>query len=194
MFKWTVDVEYDWGGRTNGTKGIKEGLPVILETFSNYGISALFFISTELLREHSDLVKTIRDRGHSVGSHGHFHQKYGEVFRYEADKELSFEVLGEKTHYRAPWFNYETEDGYSQKRGHISVLKYAWGLQRICSDPIFYIHPFDIVDGDKPPSLFTALLYSRPSIVLDTFKRLCRFYPGESLLGKDAQINNYSDN
>src|SRR3990167_1565545 len=46
-FTWTVDVESDWGGRTSGALGIKEGLPAILEIFRAYNIKALFFVSSE---------------------------------------------------------------------------------------------------------------------------------------------------
>lgn len=184
MATWTVDVESDWGGRSEDQKGIIYGLPRILEVFKQYGISGLFFISTELLESHPSLPSYLRILGHEVGSHGHFHVKYQERWRAEADKELSMKLLNTKF-YRAPWFSYETDDIYSQRTNHVSILKQSWFGGKLPNDPIFYIHPFDVVDGDDAPNLFTRILYSRPDIVMDTFKRLCRLYPGKTM-GKAA--------
>lgn len=179
MAQWTVDVENDWGGRTQGTKGIDDGLPRILETFDRFGIQGIFFISTELLELYPSLPAYLRLLRHTVGSHGHFHVRYKERWRAEEDKELSLNLLN-ATEYRAPWFNYETDSVYSRRENHVSILKKSWFGDRINDNSIFYIHPFDIVGGDRAPSLFTRILYSRPNHVWDTFNMLCRLYPGKT--------------
>lgn len=185
MARWTVDVEGDWGGRTNAYQGITKGLPIIIDTFKQYSITPIFFVSTEIIADNPGLIDALREAG-EVASHGHFHIKFKESWRREQDRWLSHQYVGEGAHFRAPWFYYETEDRYSKKEGHVSVLKQAWFKTQIPVDPIFYIHPFDIVCGGNAPNLFCKLLYSRPQHVLDTFKRLCRLYPGESVLGKIA--------
>ena len=179
-FTWTVDVESDYGGRSQTTQGIVYGLPRILEVFKQYGINGLFFISTELLGNYPVLPTHLRHLGHEVGSHGHFHVKYKERWRSEEDKRISMKML-DTQYYRAPWFNYETDCIYSQKANHVSVLKQSWFGGKIPNDPIFYIHPFDIVRGDSPPNTFCRVLYSHPDIVWDTFNRICKLYPGKDL-------------
>jgi peptidoglycan/xylan/chitin deacetylase (PgdA/CDA1 family) len=176
IFTWTVDVEKDWGGRINTFDGIKYGIPVILDLFRDRGIRALFFISTEVLEHTSNLVETIADAGHAIGSHGHFHTKYSDKRLSELDKLVSLNYLGDVSHYRSPWFHYKTDDIYSNKKNHVSVLKHSWIKQSIPNRPIFYIHPFDIVGGNNAPNLFCKLLYSRPDNVLNTFCMLTRYY------------------
>lgn len=177
MFTWTVDVESDFGGRTDGTNGVEVGLPIIIEVFKQHSVRGLFFISTELTSYYPSLIESIRKEGHEVGSHGHFHIKFEDKWRSEEDRRVSLQYVGEEARYRAPWFNYKTEDFYSQKEGHVSVLKRAWFGGMLPNDPIFYIHPFDIVGGKGAPNLYTRILYSRPQHVLDTFRRLVRLYP-----------------
>lgn len=177
MVTWTVDVESDWGGRIDEYQGIKEGLPQIYEIFAQYKIKAIFFVSTELLTTFPNLIKEIEEKGHRVGSHGHFHIRYHGKWRSEADRLLSMGYFSSTVPYRAPWFHYETEDIYSKKKNHVSVLKYSWRKCYVPDNPIFYIHPFDIVRGNRAPGIFTHILYFRPEHVRDTFKYLCRIYP-----------------
>jgi len=180
-YRHTVDVEYDWGGRTSGTQGITEGLPIILEVFRANKIKALFFISSELAMTNRGSINRIVEHGHEIGSHGHFHIKYADKWRADQDKEISERLLSiftdKKMEYRAPWFSNKSESVYSDRKNHVSILKKVWFNQRIPDDPIFYIHPFDIVHWKKAPHPALAMLYGRPDDVLDTFKRYCRLYP-----------------
>jgi len=180
-FVWTVDVEHDWGGRTNGILGITEGLPLIIEIFRSYGVKALFFVSSELALDNRGIIQRILDKGHEIGSHGHFHIKYKDPWRSEQDRQISERLLSiftnKKLEYRAPWFSHEYEDSiYSRKRNHVSVLKQSWFGGKIHPGPIFYIHPFDIVEGKNAPNLFCRLLYSKPRNVYNTFVHLVRLY------------------
>lgn len=180
-FTWTVDTETDWGGRTSGIQGLTDGLPRILETFRAFKVKALFFVSSELALENRGAITRIIEHGHEIGSHGHFHIRYKDKWRSKQDKDISERLLSifnqKKMEYRAPWFNYETDSLYSKRPHHVSILKQTWFGGRLPENPIFYIHPFDIVKGVNPPNLFTRLLYGKPDAVFDTFKRLVRLYP-----------------
>ena len=184
-FRYTVDLELDFGGRTNDDKGIREGLPRILQAFKRSHIKALFFISTELLPKYRKELQEIKSQGHEIGSHGHFHIKYKESWRTEADKELSEALLTSfhlKTEgaieYRAPKFN-RGFDGhpYSFRNSHVSLLRHLWAKKEIKRQTIIYLHPFDLVKGDNPPNLFCRVWYSRPKDALATFNRLLELYP-----------------
>ena len=183
IFRYTVDVESDWGGRTDEHKGIEEGLPKIIETFKKYNIQGLFFISTELSSDYPyRLIEDLRLLGHEVGSHGHFHTRFKEGFRRQADKDLSLQYVGKEAHYRAPKFSHITEDIYSNPKGHVGLLKHMWLKTPIPPDPIFYLHPFDIVGGDNPHNLFCRMWYSKPEKALLLLKKLLEKYPGETRL------------
>lgn len=177
-YKWTVDVEYDFGGRTNGQRGIAEGLPRIIGIFKEHGIIALFFVSTELLEDHPSLIESLWDKGHQVGSHGHFHTSFKESFRRQKDKDLSAKLIGiESPFYRAPKFGYITDDIYSDPKGHASLLKHMWTGQKIKPETIIYLHPFDIVETpETPPNLFCRLWYSRPKKAYKLFHEMVNKY------------------
>lgn len=186
-FTWTVDVEGDWGGRTNGTLGITEGLPRILEIFRANKIQALFFISTEIALDNRGRIQDIIDRGHEIGSHGHFHIRYKDAFRAEADRQISERLLSiftsKKLPYRAPRFYYQSEDSfYSYRNNHVSILKQTWFGGRIPTHPIFYIHPFDIVRGKNPPNWLCRFLYGNPERVYELFTRIAEQHPGRRRL------------
>lgn len=179
---WTVDVELDWGGRTTGERGLKEGIPKILEVFRAYKIKGLFFISTEILPQYRQLVKDILSAGHEVGSHGHFHICYKDAWRYEKDRQISKTLLSAFTgssdmHYRAPKFSYNDGGVYATPANHVGLLKHMWTGAMTSNEPIFYLHPFDIVKTEeKPPNLFCKLWYSQPERAYASLINLaCRY-------------------
>ncbi len=178
--RWTVDAEQDWGGRTNGTLGITKGIPKILDAFGRRRIRGLFFISTELIRDYKRELFAIRDKGHLIGSHGHFHQRF-RPDRALQDAEISLLILN-KTFgpndypFRAPKFSYSTSDVYSRCDNHVGLLKAMWLGQKVTDKSILYLHPFDIMGGDNPPNLFCRLWYSRPRRALELFESWCEFY------------------
>lgn len=181
--RFTVDVDGgDWGGRSPNTLGLKYGLPAILKLLKLHDIKGLFFVSTELLRQHKDEIRNILKEGHELGSHGHFHVVYNNETRakedYEISKSLLMTITGkEYPHYRAPHFSFDNGDVYSNPKNHVSLLKYTWGLQSIPKEPIFYMHPFDIVDDHQDaPNLFCKILYSRPKAVYRNFVKFLERY------------------
>ena len=190
-YTWTVDVDGgDWGGRTNEYKGIEEGMPLILDLFEKYNVKAIFFVSTELLTEYPTLLQGIRNYGHEIGSHGHFHTSYKEKWRSEADRNLSISLIAkdqsipkESIRYRAPKFNFEVGgELYSDRKGHVGLLKHMWLNTKIPGNPIFYLHPFDIVGGNNPPNLFCRLWYSKPNKALQLLNNMLQKYTGSQRL------------
>lgn len=181
-YRWTVDVEYDFGGRTHGTFGLREGIPKILEAFSKAQIKALFFISTETLDSVPDLVQRIFAAGHEVGSHGHFHTRFKEAWRAKKDRRLSHEIIKESLInnrlYRAPKFYWDRKDSiYANPAGHMSLLKHLWLGLPIKEETIIYLHPFDITGTlEAPPNLFCWLWYSRHKQAYKLFQEMVNKY------------------
>lgn len=69
----TVDVEKDWGGRTESAFAVGKMLPLVLEILARHGASATFFVSTEILPQAADLLREACAAGHEMASHGHRH-------------------------------------------------------------------------------------------------------------------------
>ena len=189
-FRWTCDVEGNFGGRVNEYTGITEGIPRILQAFRQERVKALFFISTEVMEPFPKIVQEIKESGHRIGSHGHYHVIYKEVWRSEADRRISERLLApyksvpqETIQYRAPKFNFKVSGHlYSDRKGHVGLLKHMWLKTKIPADPIFYLHPFDIVGGGNHPNLFCKLWYSKPEKALFLLKNLLQKYPGSQRL------------
>lgn len=184
-YTWTIDVEGDWGGRSNFTDGLDKGLPIIFKLLKERNIKGLFFVSTEVLDQRLSLVQDIINEGHEVGNHGHFHIKYKENWRSNQDRSIAENIIrnwSEKEYheYRAPKFNYEVHGHhYSYREGHLGLLKAMWFNKKPKGDEIFYLHPFDIVGGTTPPNLFCRLWYSKPRRALETLTRWLDTWPGD---------------
>ena len=180
MATWTVDVESDFGGRENSIKGIEYGIPRILEEFKRHDIKAIFFLSTKKLIHYLPIARRILAEGHTIGSHGHEHVNWKKRAGCQEDFEKSRRLLKEYLDvdvdlslYRAPWFSHTNWMPYDRPVNHVSVLKHAWFGGSIPTYPIFYIHPFDIIDAPKiAPNLFCKILYSNPRRVRETFHEL----------------------
>lgn len=188
IFTWTVDVETGWGGRTYDTEGIDKGLPLILKLFREHDIRGLFFVNTEVLENRLGLVSDILNGGHEIGNHGHFHTVFKEDWRAYQNKTIADNILKNWTqkqflYYRAPKFSFTLSgQKYSDPKGHIGLLKQMWFGGEIPRDPIFYLHPFDILGGKHAPNLFCKLWYSRPRKAYETLINLVTQYPGANRL------------
>lgn len=187
-YTWTVDVEGDWGGRTNTYLGLDKGLPIIYRTFRKHNVKALFFISTELLQECPAIASEIVKEGHEIGCHGHFHFTFQEPWRQHQNMSISKTILENyceqsRFEYRAPKFSYTFYGHqYSDPLNHVSILRHMWYRHRVTSNSVFYIHPFDLVGGKNAPTLFCKWWYSKPRKAYDTFTRLISEHPGNMCL------------
>lgn len=188
MYTWTIDTELNFGGRTEGTSGIDFGLPIIFKLFKERNIKGLFFVSTEVMEKRLSVTQDILNEGHEVGNHGHFHIPFKEPWRQIQSKEIADNILREYTgkdfhEFRAPKFSYQIHGHrYSDPKGHVGLLKHTWFGGKINEDSIFYLHPFDIVRGDKAPNLFCKIWYSKPEMALNVLRNLTRLYPGNNRL------------
>jgi hypothetical protein len=185
-FRFTVDVESDWGGRSEETQGIKIGLPKILKLFHAHNIRGLFFISTELIKKHKEEIKDIKRQGHEIGSHGHFHLIYNDKWRAEQDQAIANTLLLSTTgttpkYFRAPKFSQPYDDSiYSVPNNHIGLLKSVWFDACPDLDSILYLHPFDLVGGTDAPDLFSRIWYSRPKAALRRLEEWATRFSGSS--------------
>lgn len=57
-----------------GEKVLKEGMPLLLELYSNYNIKATFFFTGYIAQKFPEVVKMILPFDHEVGSHGYTHK------------------------------------------------------------------------------------------------------------------------
>jgi len=112
----TVDVESDWGGRTDECLGLERGLPYVLELLDSLGIKATFFISGVVIDKYKEMIRRVSEAGHEVASHGFTHKAYSllnkkqlfeEINRSKQllEDEIGVEILG----FRAPQFRVNKE-------------------------------------------------------------------------------------
>lgn len=97
----TVDVERDWAA--DGTRGITECLPPLLELLDRHQATATFFVVADLI----DVVRPLLlpSSGHEVGSHGLTHRRLTELARTEvADEVRTSKELLEAAGYRVEGF------------------------------------------------------------------------------------------
>ena len=133
------------------------------------------------MKNHRFEIDMIKDKGHEIGSHGHFHFIYKDPWRAKQDREISMAVLDKykPIHYRAPKFSYDDGGAYANPNNHIGLLKSLWTGLRPRQDAIYYLHPFDLVESKNPPNLFCRMWYSRSKDARRHFANLVQQYPGK---------------
>ena len=72
--------------------GVRFGLPRILDLLEAYRTPATFFVTGFVATIYRDLLKTLRDRGHSIGIHGQYHEYLScdlstQILQLEEEKE-----------------------------------------------------------------------------------------------------------
>ncbi|MEW6121723.1 MAG: polysaccharide deacetylase family protein [Pseudomonadota bacterium] len=99
VFGICVDAEAAWIGRdpknatrpvllSNGTFGIYEGLPALLDLLDEKGVKASFFVPGLATERHPDAIREVAKRGHEVGSHGMNHRAVSGLSEAEERSEL----------------------------------------------------------------------------------------------------------
>ena len=126
----TVDLEGDLD--TKNTVSLEKVVPRLLDLFEARNIKATFFVVSELLQTHLELIKEIEKRGHEIASHSKTHtflnSKNSLKEMQESKKEFEkygFEVKG----FRAP--------SYITANSHFEDLKKA-GYQYDASFAVFW--------------------------------------------------------
>jgi len=154
---WTVDVEPDWGWRTDSIQGINEGLPKIMKVFEKHGIQAIYFTAPPY-----------KCAGENAENRKGIHPKNPLVVL-----KPSRTLIRAHKFYKFQGWQYYLP--YSSPKNHTGLLRHMWYGQPIRD--IFYLHPFDIVrPKTKAPNLFCKLWYSQPERAYETFKNLVAKY------------------
>ncbi len=86
-FTFDLDAETLWMARgisepvtlSQGTFGVREALPRILDLLREMEIRASFFIPAWVVEHHPDAVKAIVAGGHEIGCHGDVHERVSEM-------------------------------------------------------------------------------------------------------------------
>lgn len=88
----------------------ERGTPAVLDALEQLDVSATFFVLGTHVREHPDLAREIRDRGHELALHGMTHQPHDDLSAAAAREELAGgaeaieSVLGERPRWYRPPF------------------------------------------------------------------------------------------
>ena len=110
----TFDVEHDCPPYLTTTRGMREGLPKLLDLMAEKGIRATFFFTAEMARRFPELAKRVVDEGHELGSHNYNHERLDKLSFEEGKKaiEKSLKVLrefGDVVSFRAPNLQFPNE-------------------------------------------------------------------------------------
>jgi len=111
----------------------------ILETLSNYGVPATFFITGEMAKKHPRIAQKICKNDHEIASHGHSHRSFFEVSCEEAEKEIaeSIKILGrfqEVKGFRAPFLVRNKATYLACENLGLSYDSSEHGLTKYCPD------------------------------------------------------------
>jgi len=109
----------------------------ILQTLSNYGVPATFFITGEMANSHPRIPQRICKNDHEMASHGHSHKSFSEVSYAEAEKEIakSIKVLSrfqEVKGFRAPFLVRNKATYLACEKLGLSYDSSEHGLKKYC--------------------------------------------------------------
>lgn len=111
----------------------------ILETLSNYGVHATFFITGEMAEKHPRIVRKICKKDHEVASHGHTHTSFCEVSYEEAEKEIAESIktlarFQEVKGFRAPFLVRNKATYLACEKLGLSYDSSEHGLAKYCPE------------------------------------------------------------
>lgn len=72
------DMETDIGSWTPFYEGLQHGTPRVLEVLNKHSARATFFFTGEAAATHPEVVKTVDEAGHEVGTHSIHHETLGD--------------------------------------------------------------------------------------------------------------------
>jgi peptidoglycan/xylan/chitin deacetylase (PgdA/CDA1 family) len=103
----TVDVEPDCPPYLGGWRGVREGLPRLLDLLAAEGVPATLFATGETARLFPDVVRGAVAAGHELGCHGDTHERFSRMERSAARDEIArasavLRAIAPTTAFRAP--------------------------------------------------------------------------------------------
>lgn len=84
----TVDTEFDFPPVLNTERGLDEGVPLLLSIFEEHGVKATFLVNGDVADKRPDVLKSIYEKGHEVGSHSYHHKSLKAMTKYEMENEV----------------------------------------------------------------------------------------------------------
>lgn len=84
----TIDVEQDCPPFLTSVTGMKQGMPALLDLFSQENISATFFTTGEMAEQFPEIMHRIVNEGHELACHGHTHRRFDQMSYTEANDEI----------------------------------------------------------------------------------------------------------
>ena len=211
----SIDVEQDVPPFLNTWRGVKEGLPLLLDLLSKHGVPATFFVTGQAAEKFSKLIRKV-SREHEVGCHGYEHERFDKISakkqlrRIELATKILTKVTGQRIlGFRAPNFRPSTNTFAALKQvGYLYDASNAcyrvgpdptpFGLVEICNTwpssflrlpPGFSTRVLRLCLGTLP---LTVLDYHPWELVKVTGVRFdCRFATGEVALQRLDKVLSY---
>lgn len=84
----TIDTEHDCPPFANSDRGIREGMPKLLELLRLRGAIATFFTTGDIVRRFPGVIESIMADGHEIGCHGDLHRRFDKMTESEAASEI----------------------------------------------------------------------------------------------------------
>jgi peptidoglycan/xylan/chitin deacetylase (PgdA/CDA1 family) len=84
----TVDLEHDCPPFLHTYRGVKQGIPRLLELLKDEQVPATFFTTGDVARRFPDTLRSIVDGGHEIGCHGDTHRRFSTLDPASARKEI----------------------------------------------------------------------------------------------------------
>lgn len=158
-FVFSIDVEKDILSE-DSSRGIEEGLPLILNLLDKYHVKATIFVNGETAEQFPSLIKELAKR-HEIACHGYSNEDMGRISRKEQfhilqrATEAIERVAGRPCGYRAPRLSVNPDT--------FSLLK-EFGYRYDSSLPQFGLknlrYPVDYIPGDNIVELRCIPTYS----------------------------------
>jgi polysaccharide deacetylase family protein (PEP-CTERM system associated) len=142
---WYHGLEVDMDGWNRFAPRIEKGMGVLLDLFSQAGITATFFVLGRQAEQTPQLVREVADGGHEIACHGYSHRfvyrQEPHQFRAELHraKQMLEQITGGPVHgYRAPFFSITEQslwaldilidEGFTYDSSLFPVLNYRYGV------------------------------------------------------------------
>ena len=134
----TIDVEPDIN--TGKYKGVKEGIPWLLEFLNQEKIRATFFIVGETLEANKEIIKKIKKSGHEVGVHGHTHKRFDALSFKEKDEELKKSIYAHKKFLNSKPYGFRAPQHSIDEDTFVLLNKYGFKYDSsVCSGNIMLL-------------------------------------------------------